>query len=101
MDADTLVKRIADLEKRVGFLEKSLEENTSINHRLRSNDELFEQAKEIVCAMDTVTTSQLQRKLLIGYARAARIIEQLEEAGIIGSGEGAKPRKVIHQPADK
>jgi len=82
-------------------LEKSLEENSSINHAFRSNDELFEQAKKIVCAMDAVTTSLLQRKLKIGYARAARIIDQLEEAGVVGPGKDAKPRKVIHPAVNK
>ncbi|NCN08136.1 hypothetical protein GW944_01010, partial [Candidatus Parcubacteria bacterium] len=41
------------------------------------------------------STSFLQRKLRIGYARAARLIDMLEERGVIGAGSGAKPREVI------
>ena len=42
-----------------------------------------------------LSTSMLQRKLKLGYARAARIMDELEEMGVIGASEGAKPRKVL------
>lgn len=58
-------------------------------------DELFEQAKEIVILHQTASASLLQRKLRIGYARAASIIDQLEEAGIVGPPMGSKPRDVL------
>lgn len=60
------------------------------------DDDLYEEAKEVVIHAGKASTSYLQRKLRIGYARAARLIDILEERGIIGPGEGAKPREVIN-----
>ncbi|MCL5008895.1 MAG: DNA translocase FtsK [Patescibacteria group bacterium] len=57
-------------------------------------DPLFEEAKEEVQRMGKASTTLLQRRLRIGYARAARIMDMLEQAQIIGPGEGAKPREV-------
>ncbi|MBX4189245.1 DNA translocase FtsK [Candidatus Parcubacteria bacterium] len=59
------------------------------------DDELYEEAREIVIEAGKASTSYLQRKLRIGYARAARLIDLLEEKGVIGPGSGAKPREVI------
>lgn len=58
-------------------------------------DALFEDAARLVCQYDKASASLLQRKLKVGYARAARILDELEEASIIGPGEGAKPRDVL------
>jgi len=58
-------------------------------------DELFRQAVEIVCQYDRASASLLQRRLSIGYARAARIIDQLEVAGVVSPAEGSKPREVL------
>ncbi len=57
-------------------------------------DALFRQAAEIVVQHDQGSTSLLQRRLKIGYGRAARIIDQLHAAGILGPPEGSKPREV-------
>lgn len=57
-------------------------------------DPLFEEAKEEVLRLGKASTTLLQRRLRIGYARAARIMDMLEQAHIIGPGEGAKPREV-------
>ncbi len=58
-------------------------------------DEFFEQAVRIVCQYDRASSSLLQRKLQVGFNRAARILEQLEEAGVVGAGDGSKPREVL------
>jgi S-DNA-T family DNA segregation ATPase FtsK/SpoIIIE len=58
-------------------------------------DEMIPQAMEVVVEAGLASTSLLQRKLKLGYARAARIVDQLEERGIVGPFEGAKPRKVL------
>lgn len=58
-------------------------------------DELFEEAKEIVIRHQQGSISLLQRKLKIGYARAARLVDELEEAGVVGPGQGSKARDVL------
>ncbi|TSC67529.1 MAG: DNA segregation ATPase FtsK/SpoIIIE, S-DNA-T family [Parcubacteria group bacterium Gr01-1014_73] len=63
-----------------------------------NEDELYEQAREEVIRAGKASTSYLQRKLRIGYARAARLVDMLEERGVIGPGEGARPREVINAP---
>lgn len=58
-------------------------------------DEMLPKAIEVVIEAQSASTTLLQRKLKLGYARAARIVEELEERGIIGPYEGSKPRKVL------
>lgn len=64
-------------------------------------DDLFEEAVRVVCQYDRASASLLQRRLKVGYARAARILDELEEAGIVGVGEGSKPRDVLIRNADE
>ena len=52
-------------------------------------------AVEVVIEAGQASTSLLQRKLKLGYARAARIVDQLEAKGVVGPYEGSKPRKVL------
>ncbi len=59
------------------------------------DDELYEEARGAIIQAGKASTSYLQRKLGIGYARAARLIDILEERGVVGPGEGAKPREVF------
>ena len=59
------------------------------------DDELYEEARATVVQAGKASTSFLQRKLRIGYARAARLVDMLEERGVIGAGSGAKAREVI------
>lgn len=60
-----------------------------------ADDELYEQAKEEVIKAGKASTSYIQRKLRVGYSRAARLIDLLEQRGVIGPGDGAKAREVI------
>ena len=58
-------------------------------------------AKEIVIQAGKASTSYIQRKLRVGYARAARLMDILEEKGVIGPADGAKPREVLEgKPAE-
>ncbi len=59
------------------------------------DDELLPEAKELILRTGKASASLLQRRLRVGYARAARILDLLEERGIIGPGEGAKPREIL------
>ncbi|TSC78082.1 MAG: putative cell division FtsK/SpoIIIE [Parcubacteria group bacterium Gr01-1014_24] len=59
------------------------------------DDELYEEARACVIEAGKASTSYLQRKLKLGYARAARLMDKLEERGVIGPGDGAKPREVL------
>ena len=59
------------------------------------DDELFPQAKKLVIEAQTASVSLLQRRLRIGYTRAARLIDMLEDKGIVGPYEGSKPREVL------
>jgi S-DNA-T family DNA segregation ATPase FtsK/SpoIIIE len=60
-----------------------------------------EEAIRLVCQFNTASASFLQRKMSIGYAKAARILDQLEEMGIIGPADGAKPRDVLARNAEE
>ncbi|MDO8604771.1 MAG: DNA translocase FtsK 4TM domain-containing protein [bacterium] len=62
------------------------------------DDEMYEDARLIVIEAGKASTSYLQRRLKLGYARAARLIDMLEERGVIGAGDGAKPREVLEKP---
>ncbi len=63
--------------------------------RRMNQDDLFEKAREIVIRHQQGSISLLQRKLKVGYARAARLIDELEEAGVVGPGQGSKARDVL------
>ena len=58
-------------------------------------DPLFKQAAEVCIQNQLGSTSLLQRRMSIGYGRAARIIDQLELAGVLGPANGSKPRDVL------
>ena len=58
-------------------------------------DELYEDAVALIVEMQTASVSMLQRRFRIGYARAARLIDEMEARGIVGPYEGSKPRTVL------
>ncbi len=64
-------------------------------------DELYGEAKQIVREAGKASTSFLQRRLRIGYSRAARLIDALEDNGVIGPQDGAKPREILTQNTDQ
>lgn len=73
----------------------------------RERDELFNEAVKVISRYGRASASLLQRRLRIGYARAARILDQLEAAGIISPGKGSRPREILtgekrqqEQPSD-
>jgi S-DNA-T family DNA segregation ATPase FtsK/SpoIIIE len=63
-------------------------------------DEHYDQAIAIVCETRQASVSYIQRRLQIGYNRAARLVEQMERDGIVGPANGAKPREVLAPPGE-
>jgi S-DNA-T family DNA segregation ATPase FtsK/SpoIIIE len=102
-----------EIEKVTSFIKKeniSEEKDDSVKIEIEENlgkesfdnyvessddDELFDQAVNVVKEADKASASLLQRRLSVGYARAARLLDIMEERGIIGPGKGAKPREVF------
>ena len=72
----------------------SEEKESSSDGPVGDYDEMLPQAVEVVLEMGSCSVSMLQRRLKLGYSRAARIVDQMEELGVVGPYEGAKPRGV-------
>lgn len=100
------VRRVVDFLKSKGMPVEYTEEVTSMPVSVgrkgrveissgEDKDTLFDEAVRIVCQHDRASASLLQRRLKIGYARAARLLDQLEREGIVGPSEGSKPREVL------
>ena len=80
-------------------VDKSIFESTLEDENNQDDDEMYEEARVCVVEAGKASTSYLQRKLKLGYARAARLMDTLEERGVIGPGDGAKPREVLEKIA--
>ena len=91
-DIPEQIELSGSIEKSGGLFSDSLEGGSN------GDDDLFEEAREVVIRDQKASTSYLQRKLGVGYARAAKLIDMLEERGVVGPGNGAKPRDVIEKP---
>ena len=86
---DEVVSQIVQLNGKGGIVF----ENTGAG--VNADDDMFKDAVQAVIDGGKASTSYLQRRLRIGYSRAARIIEEMEERGIVGPADGAKPRDVL------
>jgi S-DNA-T family DNA segregation ATPase FtsK/SpoIIIE len=62
------------------------------------DDPLYDQALQVVVQAGKASASYIQRRLKIGYNRAARLVEEMEERGIVGPANGSKPREIIRYP---
>ncbi|MCL1853968.1 MAG: DNA translocase FtsK [Peptococcaceae bacterium] len=71
------------------------EGNFKVAQNEEPEDELFYKAVQIIIDSNTASVSYLQRRLKIGYTRAARLMDSLEEKGVVGRSEGAKPREIL------
>lgn len=81
------------------FDELLLDDTGTDGEEEESADPLYKQAVEVVTAMRSASTTLLQRKLKIGYARAASLMDLMERKGVIGPSEGSKPRQVLAKGA--
>lgn len=106
--SDEEIKKIIEFLKKEGVSPEYSEEVTKTSPLvsqekggLEDKDPLFDEAVRVIRQHDRASASLLQRRLKIGYARAARIIDQMESLGIIGPGEGAKPREVYLENIEK
>ncbi len=90
-------RRKEELEGEAEMLEETIEKMKFDYSELspENEDPLYPKAKEEVIQAGKASTSFLQRRLRIGYARAARLIDMLEEQGVVGPGEGSKPREIL------
>ena len=79
----------------VESLEKTLEAGGGADFFGGEEDPLYDEAKRVVIESKKASASLLQRRLRVGYARAARLIDMLEEKGVVGPGEGARPREIL------
>ncbi len=84
-----------NLDSNGGGVKNSIFEASLDDEKMEEEDDLYEEARQTVLEAGKASTSYLQRKLGIGYARAARLIDILEERGVVGPGSGAKPREVF------
>ncbi len=106
---DNEVEKVVDYVKQYGepdyiddqiFVEDDEDEEGNVDLFGNSMDEdpLYDQALEIVVQSGKASASYIQRRLKIGYNRAARLVEEMEERGIVGPANGSKPREIIHIP---
>ncbi len=78
--------------------EEEVSENVDLFGNPVDDDPLYDQALEIVVQAGKASASYIQRRLKIGYNRAARLVEEMEERGIVGPANGSKARELIHVP---
>jgi S-DNA-T family DNA segregation ATPase FtsK/SpoIIIE len=84
--------------------ESPLDPASALESGDEAEDDLFEEAMRLVVLHQQASTSMLQRRLKVGYSRAARLLDLLEERGIVGPSEGAKGREVLvteHELAER
>ncbi|MFH0879741.1 MAG: DNA translocase FtsK, partial [Lentisphaerota bacterium] len=76
-------------------IKEKMESKTPELPEMEEDNELLEQAVEIIRQTHRASTSSLQRRLRIGYTRAARLIDLLEEKGVVGPPRGSDPREIL------
>lgn len=95
-EVEEVVTFVKSQVEEVKYTEDIIEDiNKGINMESSDADDLLSDAIELVLNSNQASASMLQRKFRIGYNRAARLIDQMEERGLIGPSEGSKPRKVL------
>jgi S-DNA-T family DNA segregation ATPase FtsK/SpoIIIE len=101
------VERVVDYVKSLGepdYIDDEIfydeeEEDTSPSLFSEGEDPLYEKALEIVMQQERASASYIQRRLKIGYNRAARLVEEMEHHGVVGPAQGSKPRELLRGSA--
>ncbi|UJL47984.1 DNA translocase FtsK [Virgibacillus sp. NKC19-16] len=95
--SDTEVERVVDHcidQQKAAYQEEMIPEETSqVSEEV--DDEIYDDAVQLIIEMQSASVSMLQRRFRIGYTRAARLIDAMEDRGIVGPYEGSKPRTVL------
>lgn len=95
--SDEEVERVINhciTQQKASYQEEMIPETPSKSQE-EVEDELFDEAVQLILNMQTASVSMLQRRFRIGYNRAARLIDEMEQRGIVGPHEGSKPREVL------
>lgn len=104
--SDKEVNRVCDFIRNQGEANynqdavESISTNNTSQTMQDDKDDLYDEAVKLVVADGQASISYLQRKLKIGYSRAARIVDQMEEMGVVSGYDGSKPRKVLIEEED-
>jgi len=96
-----LIEQLQLINQRLDVIEEKLDEQLGENggssgcSHENDGDEMLDEAVRLVVGSGTASASFLQRRLKVGYARAARLLDLMEEKGVVGPSRGAKPRDIL------
>ncbi|WP_106532017.1 FtsK/SpoIIIE family DNA translocase [Planomicrobium soli] len=96
--SDSEVEKIVDFcieQQKAQYQEDMIPTEVDETAIEEETDEIYDEAVQLVSEMQTASVSMLQRRFRVGYSRAARIIDQMEQRGVVGPYEGSKPRTVL------
>jgi S-DNA-T family DNA segregation ATPase FtsK/SpoIIIE len=93
-EVEAVVQFVKD-QQEANYVEEMIPKDEPKTEAGESEDELYNDAVDLVVDMQTASISLLQRRFRIGYNRAARIVDEMEVKGIVGPHEGSKPREVL------
>ena len=96
--SDEEIKKIADFikaQRKPDYVEEMLKVQDKPKYKQFEKDEVYEEAIKLVLQTKQASVSMLQRRLGVGYTRAARLIDMMEDDRIIGPYQGSKPREIL------
>ncbi len=102
--SDSEVEKIVDFvieQQKAQYQEDMIPSEVEESSIDEETDEIYDEAVQLVTEMQTASVSMLQRRFRVGYSRAARIIDQMEQRGVVGPYEGSKPRTVLVQKQEE